>query len=249
MAIRYDSSYNKEIQRVVRNYNAKIARLRASGQRILPENASIRDLKRNFINRRQLNKELGKLQAFSARGAERIIENASGVAMTEYQWAIARAENRATKGSITRELKKLPATSKGNAIALNERRLTLQNVRDALDIDWENATSVQIAKAVHLANIQIHSPAKKSSFKTSILKIMGQTMLQVGMDEKTVAETLKYLRSRTPEELESAYYSNEFISTLFDHYSFFKDGTLNVDDFREVSKELVERFKKGEYKV
>ena len=81
--IRYDSEYNKTISRVVSNYNRKIARLSNAGVDLLPSKVSIRTIKNQFTNRRDLNVYLRELQKFSKRGAENIV-TIDGNRFTQY---------------------------------------------------------------------------------------------------------------------------------------------------------------------
>ena len=54
MAIRYDEKLNKEILKTVRNFNAKVARLERQGVALPVEKVSIREIKKDFTDRREL---------------------------------------------------------------------------------------------------------------------------------------------------------------------------------------------------
>ena len=72
MAIRYDQKLNKQILSTVRNFNAKVARLEREGSYTPVDKVSIREIKENFQNRRELESYLRELRKFSQRGVERI---------------------------------------------------------------------------------------------------------------------------------------------------------------------------------
>ena len=72
--IRYDAKLTSEINRTVRNFNAKIKRLRNSNPYIItPEIIRTKDLKSSYSSRKLLKQRLYDLQKFSKRGAEDIV--------------------------------------------------------------------------------------------------------------------------------------------------------------------------------
>ena len=89
--IRWTSSDNKELARVVRNYNAKIKRLAENPSRLrnsvtddlnvtdqriknsLPERTSVKELKELINTRQDLKRELNALQRFTKKGSEELV--------------------------------------------------------------------------------------------------------------------------------------------------------------------------------
>ena len=72
MAIRYDEKLNKQILKTVRNFNAKVARLERQGVQLTVEKVSVREIKKEYTNRRDLLSYMRELRKFSQRGVERI---------------------------------------------------------------------------------------------------------------------------------------------------------------------------------
>lgn len=76
--IRWNENDEKELKRVVKNYNAKVNRLKKDADRqtktALPENITVKQLKELVNTRADLNRELNSLKRFSKRGAEEIVE-------------------------------------------------------------------------------------------------------------------------------------------------------------------------------
>lgn len=75
--IRWNESDLAELNRVVRNFNAKINRLakkNPENKSVLPDKISAAQLKELINTRQDLNRELNALKRFSRRGAEQIIE-------------------------------------------------------------------------------------------------------------------------------------------------------------------------------
>lgn len=84
--IRYNKSTNNEIARVVRNYNSKIARLqKLNNKLILPEKASVKEIKKTVSSRRELNRRLNELKLYSKRGIEETIRTNNDLKISKYE--------------------------------------------------------------------------------------------------------------------------------------------------------------------
>ena len=107
MAIRYDKKLNQEINKTIKNFNQKIARLEKEQREMLPTRITKRDLKNEVYTRNELRRRLKQLQRFSTRGAEEIITTRGGVRLTQYELNEIKRESARVKRNITRELNRL----------------------------------------------------------------------------------------------------------------------------------------------
>lgn len=76
--IRWSENDIRELQRAVRNFNAKVSRLEkkyaGNKQVVLPEKVKMREMRKLIDTRRDLQMELRSLQAFSQRGSEKLVK-------------------------------------------------------------------------------------------------------------------------------------------------------------------------------
>ena len=107
MAIRYDKKLNQEINRTIKNFNQKIARLEKQDRELLPSKITKKDLKNSVYTRTELRRKLKELQRFGTRGAEDIIETRGGARLTKYDYQNIKRENTRIKRNITREINRL----------------------------------------------------------------------------------------------------------------------------------------------
>ena len=108
MAIRFDKKLNQEINRTIKNFNQKIARLEKSDRELLlPNKVTKQELLTNIYDRTDLRKKLKELQRFSKRGAEDIITLESGVRISNYEYENIKIESRAIKARLTRQINRL----------------------------------------------------------------------------------------------------------------------------------------------
>lgn len=83
--INYDKQFNAKINKVVRAFNAKVARLEKEGLKYIPQKVSVTDLKATYFERDSLKRRLKQLERFSNRGAEEIVQLAGGAKATRWE--------------------------------------------------------------------------------------------------------------------------------------------------------------------
>ena len=110
MAIRYDKKLNQEINRTIKNFNQKIARLEKQERELLPSKISKKELKESVYTRQELQRRLKELQRFSKRGAEDVIETKGGVKLTKYELENLKKDKARIKQKISREKNRLEKT-------------------------------------------------------------------------------------------------------------------------------------------
>lgn len=112
MAVKYDYKTNSELQRVVRNYNAKIKRLEKSGKDLkLPESESIKAIKSRVTNKWELNRELATMMRFTERNAEEYMTTKAGVKIPRYEYQNLLSEQKRLSSKLYRQIKATEALS------------------------------------------------------------------------------------------------------------------------------------------
>lgn len=110
--IRYDKKLNQEINRTIKNFNQKIARLEKSERElILPDKITKKELKSGVYTRTELYRKLNELKRFSKRNIEETILTKGGVNMSKYQLENITRETRRIKANLTREINRLKSSS------------------------------------------------------------------------------------------------------------------------------------------
>ena len=86
--IRWRDKDVKELNRIVRNFNAKIKRVaekNPQSEKFLPNKISVKALRGTIGTRQDFNRELNSLKRFSKRGAEKIQTLPSGLSLTQFE--------------------------------------------------------------------------------------------------------------------------------------------------------------------
>lgn len=126
MAIRWTGKLSDELINVVNKYNKKINRLEKLDYSNLPSKINWKDIANSVKTRKDLYRTLEDLRTFNKRGSERIITLKSGVKTTNYQFNIAKRQQRIAKGRVKRRLnylKSLEASEYGEKQGLYYYRM------------------------------------------------------------------------------------------------------------------------------
>lgn len=107
MARRYNLELELELEKSIRNFNAKISRLARQGHTLLPAKADWRQVKQEARTTKDIRQKISELQGFSKRGSEEIIRTSAGVDITKYELEKLRRDSKAIKQRLTREINKL----------------------------------------------------------------------------------------------------------------------------------------------
>ena len=104
MAIRYDKKLNQEIDRTVKNFNQKVARLERQLKTLVPAKISKSSIKESVTSRTDLKRKLKELQKYSERGIEEVITTSGGTIVTKYELDKIKRESVRLKKKISREI-------------------------------------------------------------------------------------------------------------------------------------------------
>lgn len=83
--INYNKQFEERMNKVVRNFNAKVNRLQKEGMKYLPDKTSVAELKATYFERDSLKRRLKQLERFSTKGAEDIVELGGGAKATKWE--------------------------------------------------------------------------------------------------------------------------------------------------------------------
>lgn len=182
MAIRYDKKLNQEINRTIKNFNQKIARLEKENKELLPEKITKQSLKENVYTRQELRRRLKSMQRFSKRGAQDIVTTSGGVKITKYKLNEIKRENRRIKANLTRQINRMQKEnpkifgvkqSVSFAKTGDPTYLNLVARRRALD---KNITTINETELKRLENLLIKTGRSKeysdSMFKDNYYKML-----------------------------------------------------------------------------
>ena len=209
--IRYNSTDNKNIERVVSNFNRKIARLQKAGYSQLPSKVSIRTIKSQFSTRRDLNVYLRDLQRFSRRGAEDIV-TIDGKDFTKYDIDVFRRSLRREKSRLEREIFQAQTMTTQYPMQHDVYTANLKAKRSALSGKWSDIIVTQVGQKL------IEEQFQQSEIYDNYLEILFQDAYQMGFEDEKIEYIKERLLKLPPRKFIRALEDDPNIQYIFDYY-------------------------------
>lgn len=229
MAIRYDKVLNKEISRVLNNYNAKVRRLeRNTSLMSIPDTITKRELKASVNKRRDLQRKLNELKAFSKRGMEQNIKLKSGVNISKYDYYKLKKESKRLKLKLNAEIKRYTETypkvlGKRQAVTFartaDSAYLTAISKRESLNKDISKLSAEELTKYGNLLQrIGESSEYYETLFKNKYLDILTDLGYFYKYDNQKLEELKKRISALPPDEFYRLFREDKAINAVMDYY-------------------------------
>ena len=228
MAYKLNPKSSYELQKAVRNFNAKIKRLESVDREIaIPEKESITAIKNRVTNKWELNREIDKLERFTKRNAEELIQNKSGVVLSRWEFENIQREQRRLNARLTREIerygslqpkvygKKEPATyaqmGDGKLTMLKAKKQALSNKRLS-KINMQQLKSLQTN--INKLNANYRSTKKATFYNNYLDGTILNLSYYIGYDNEKIEYIKSKLNELTPEQFIKAFDEEESLKDL-----------------------------------
>lgn len=245
MAIRYDKKLNQEINRTIKNFNQKIARLEKQERELLPSKITKKDLKESVYTRTELQRKLKELQRFSTRGAEDIIETKGGVKLTKYELNEIKRENARIKRNITREINRLKVEKpkifgKTQTSTFSEMGdsdyLNLLARRKALEKDINKLTPKEFEGFKKLVERTGKNQLYMNNlFKENYFKMLTDLAYYYDYDNDKLNMLKQKLMNLKPNDFLKLFKEDKSVRAILDYYPIVTNSfnAINPDDIKE----------------
>ena len=245
MAIRYDKKLNQEINRTIKNFNQKIARLEKEERELLPSKITKKSLKSNVYTRTELRRKLKELQRFSKRGAEEVITTSGGVRLTKYELNEIKRENARVKRNITREINRLKVEKpkifgKKQTSTYSEMGdhdfLNLVARRKALEKDINKLSREEFERFTKLVEKTGRNQQYMNNiFKENYFDMLTKTAYYFDYDNEKLAYLKDKLMKLQPNDFLKLFKEDKSVRAILDYYPVVTNSfnAINPDDIKE----------------
>ena len=237
MAYKISKDSEAELRRAISNFNSKIKRLESVDREIgIPEKESITAIKERVTNKWELNREIDKLQRFTKRNAEDLIQNKSGVVLTRWEYENLQREQKRLSARLQREIErygKLRPTEFGKKQAvtyaqMGDGKLTKLKARQKA-ISSKSISKINKAQLDSLTSLINKTNANYRSTKkeTFYNNYLDGTVLNLGTYIDYDTEKLNYIKSKlnelSPDQFIKAFNQEESLKDLQLRYELTKE--------------------------
>lgn len=244
MAISYDDAYNKEIARVVRNFNRKRDRAIKKGKRLVPPRVTVSDLKLRYETRKSLNRELRLLEKFGKRDALTEVENLGGAKAIKWEVEYLRSNLKYAKKFFDREIRKASQIDSSMAVTRKEYLDNLRAKRSILDLEMAELNPADFRTFERTMDDYFYANQRNVQDYRNFLKEVEVIMRHMGYDNKTINKFFEGFDSLTPEQFIMMYRENNIISRVYELYIPSRDGGFKLSTSEEDAKDLIDTLMK-----
>lgn len=246
MAIRYDANYNREISRIVNNFNTRRNRAIKRGLKNVPAPIKVSDLKARYTSRKELNRQLELIKGFSAsKSALKKVENQGGATAIDWEFQYLKSNAKAAKEFFGREYALL--LPKYNDFP--GERMRLDNLRakmSILDLDVAYMDQSQFNAYRSIIKEYVNKPSNYAAGYRGFLSQVENIMKYLGFPDTTINTFFDKMKTLTPEQFHRMYEESSLVSRIFELAdSPTYTGTLKLntsdDDAKEFVDELLEQ--------
>lgn len=244
MAVRYTNKLNKEIKRIVTNYNAKIRRLeKTNSDVILPQKFTSEDLtnlKGRVNNRADLKRRLKDLQSFTERGAEKNIR-VDDTIIPKYQYESIKRYQSLLKRRINKKIKFYENTKAKNKGEEEDVTFAQMGERDYLNtlakkeklLEKDLSTLTNKEREEFIKSLQSNTRTFNiSTWQDNYIEILNDTGRTYGYNNDKL-EIIKLLTKKlNPSEFDRLFKTERTIQQIIYYYKPIKDFgiDLNIED-------------------
>lgn len=240
MAIRYSGAYNKEISRVVQNFNRKRNRAIKQGKRLVPPKMTVSDLKLRYENRRDLNRELKLLEKFGKRDALVEVENAGGAKAVKWEVQYLKSNLKYAKEYFDREIKKASHIDTSMAVTKKEHLDNLRAKRQFLDLELSQLSPEDFRTFKKTMNDYFYGNKRNLQDYRNWLNEVELIMRNMGYDNKTIDKFFEGFDTLTPEQFINLYRENALVSRIYELYIPTNDNSFKLSTSEEDAKNLID---------
>lgn len=180
-AIRWRKSDTAELRRVIKNFNAKIYRLRKTRPELaeyLPDTVKVSDTVKSIHTRQEFNRTIKSLQRFSKKGAEKPTKSSRGAKATKWEVSELKKKERIVNRELEKQRNALlekEVTSRGEGTGQTRAQMgTLKEVSlKPYDVKFENKSQKEwdlMKTAIDKQLNESWKQFKKSNMKLNYIK-------------------------------------------------------------------------------
>ena len=246
MAYKMSVTSEKELRKAINNFNAKVRRLENVDKEIdIPRKENINAIMERVTNKWDLNREINRLERFTKRNAEELIQNKSGVVMSRWEYENIQAEQKRLSAKLEREIKSygnIKPSIFGNKQSFNyaqmgdERLSNLKARKTSISrrgIGKANKEEIEALKNIMNKTAAIFRRDRALFFDSYLDGTLLNLSYQTGYDEEKIKYIREKLSTLTSSQFIKAFNSEAGLKDIQDRYIISKEKGVNIEDISQ----------------
>lgn len=220
MSIRYTKSYNREIQRIVKNFNEKRKRAIKRGFSYVPDKVYVSDLKKRYESRALLNKELRLLKNFNTKrdAALAIEETMGGGKINAWEFDYLKKNKEAAKRYFRRELEEAQIDESPTSVVQAEYINNLRAKINYLEMDVNLMNQTQLNTYRKTVEEYLDVGKRDISAYRGFMAEVEKIMKQMNYSDDQIAKFFQGFNELSPRQFVKLYRENSLIARIYELY-------------------------------
>lgn len=221
MAIRFDDELNRELYRVVKNFNEKRARdFKKRGRGMLPEKVYVKQIKKQFSDkpRSALIKEIRLLESYNKGRKESLKFASPNSPISKWELNYFKANINQTKKFYDEEINELERIIGDKPewfIRHHDRLNTLKAQRNALNLDLTSLSEQNVKSIRNYITKAKRSEITKRESMNLFLSQLQRAMEQSGYSKSDIKALYEKFYTLTPNEFMEMYREEDIIEDIY----------------------------------
>lgn len=221
MAIRFDDELNRELYRVVKNFNEKRARdFKKRGRGMLPEKVYVKQIKKQFSDkpRSALIKEIRLLESYNKGRKESLKLASPNSPISKWELNYFKGNLNQTKKFYDQEINELEriiGEQPEYFIRHHERLNTLKAQRNTLNLDLSSLSEQNVKSIRRYIEKSKRSEITKRESMNLFLTQLQRAMEQTGYTKKEIKALYEKFYTLTPNEFMEMYNEEDIIEQIY----------------------------------
>ena len=229
MAINYTPEFNKEIRRILSNYNKKISRIQAKNPkaRNIPPKITSAGLKSAYQNRGDLIRKLKQLESFSQEKMKKTVSvSSANYKVNQYKYDSYLLNKKVAKQKISHllELNQKKDKKEGRFLPSHRTRSLKANLKTLNSTDKNKYSLSSLLSSMKIASR--YSEGREESdrqFYENFFDMLWANQVYADIDEDLVQQAHDMFEKLTPEQLLELYNSEPDVQRLVEDYNLYID--------------------------
>ena len=238
MGIRFNPEFNREVRRVVKNFNAKQRRLAKKGYDILPPLVTAKELKSRYATKKEIRADLARLEKFNRNPVEEV-ELSGGAKAIKWELDYIKRQKEYAMDYWQKRIKDLSKREK----RFPAERALLDNAIANLQALQTDSTYLSQEQFIDMRASVIHAlkaPHWTSRNYRGFLREVESVMIMVGYDKKTINKFMGKFSVLTPDQFLKLYNDTDIIGRVYDLSDSPEYGGLKLNTTEDKAKDIID---------
>ena len=246
MAYVISKDNERELKKAISKFNSKVKRLESVDREIdIPQKENISAIMERVSSKWDLNREIDRLERFTKRNAEELIQNKAGVVKSRWEFENLQREQKRLSARLLREIERYGSIKPSEfgeesnftyAQMGDERLSNLQDKQEAIaskSISKLDKQSLKDLESLINKTAAIYRRDKTTFYDSYLDGTLLNLSYQTGYDKEKIEHIREKLTELTPAQFIKAFNTESGLKDIQDKYIISKEKGVKIEDIKD----------------